>query len=530
MIKILKKIALIIGVITILLQTSCEKDFEKMNTNPNAYTSPDINLLFTYSIIEAAGGPGYTNNPLYYNCKLAGAFMQYFASLNTWQWTGDKYLKKTSYDDALYNGTYAQQVKEVIQSISLTKNDPELVNKLAINRIWKVYIFHRATDFYGDIPYFEAGKGFLERTFKPKFDKQSDIYADMLKELEEAALQLTPLKPTFGTSDFIYNGDVNKWKTFSYSLMLRLGMRLTKVDPALAETWVKKAITGGVMKSNSDNAFLRHSTGTLMNVYSEGSEMTAGEGVPPSSKGNGYGKMSKTFVDQLKTTNDPRSPFYITLWEGNADPSKMPVSTLISTQKGLPNGYDASTIKSVYPDWVSNVDMPKISEINLNTVSNYSTPTVFLQYAEIELLLAEAALRGWKSGNVKTHYDNAVRASMLIESIYPGGIRVDPIKIDEYLVANPFLTGTFDEQMKQIHTQFWVCLFMNNIEVWANYRRTGYPALIPTNYPSNETGGKIPRRVPYPSSEASRNPDNYKAAVDRQGPDLFTTRVWWDKL
>lgn len=523
------KATLILGIIVVILQTSCDKDFEIMNVNPNAYTSPDLGMMFTYSLIEAAGGPGYTNNPLYYNCKVAGAYMQYFASLNTWQWTGDKYLKKPSYDDALYSGTYAQQIKEVTQSIFITKDNPEQVNHHAINRIWRVYIFHRVTDFYGDVPYSEAGKGYLEKTFKPKFDKQSDIYADMLKELEEAALQLDPDKPSFGPSDLVYNGDPNKWKKLAYSLMLRLGMRLTKVDPAMAETWVKKAIAGGVMSSNADNAFLRHSMGTLMNVYSEGSELTAGEGVPPSAKGNGYGKMSKTFVDHLKATNDPRGPFYITLWQGNADPSQMPTSTLLGSQKGLPNGYDASTIKSLYPSWVSTVDLPLISEINLNTVSNYSTPTVYLQYAEIELLLAEAVLRGWETGVVKTHYDNAVRGSMEIEAIYPGGIRVNPADIETYLVANPFLAGTFNEQMNQIHTQFWVSLFMNNLEVWSNYRRTGYPALIPTNYTSNETGGKIPRRVPYPSSEASTNTVNYNEAIQRQGADLFTTRVWWDK-
>jgi hypothetical protein len=115
------------------------------------------------------------------------------------------------------------------------------------------------------------------------------------------------------------------------------------------------------------------------------------------------------------------------------------------------------------------------------------------------------------------------------ETLFPGGSSVSPSAANAYLAANPFVPGTFDQDMKQIHTQFWASLFMNNMEVYANWRRTGYPVLIPVNYPGNATGGTIPRRLPYPQSEASLNTVNYKAAVAAQGPDLFTTHVWWDK-
>lgn len=514
--------------ITTSLLFSCDKGFETLNKDPNVYTEPNLENMFSYSLIVASGGPGYTNNPLYYNCKLAGAYMQYFASLNPYQWTGDKYLRKPNYDDALFNGVYETQLKEIQQALDLTLDNPDLSNHRAILRIMRVYVMHRVTDMYGDVPYFEAGKGYLDQTFKPQYDPQSAIYADMLKELDESAQQLDPAKPSYGTADFFYNGSPEQWKRFSYSLMLRLGMRLTKVDPAMAETWVKKAIAGGVMQRNADLAKLDHAEGTLMNVYSEGSELTAGEGVPPSAEGHGYGKMAKTFVDHLKETKDPRLPFYITLWEGNADPSKLPASTLPEKQKGLPSGYDATSIKTIIPDWTDD-RLPEISEINLNTVSNYSTPTIFLSYAEVELLLAEAVLRGWAVGDVKSHYENAVRASMEMEPLYPGGMSVSSDEVNDYLAENPFITGTFDQQMEQIHTQFWVSLFMNNLEVWANWRRTGYPELTPTNYPGNETGGTIPRRVPYVDSERRLNTAAVEAAVQRQGPDLFTTRIWWDK-
>ena len=89
--------------------------------------------------------------------------------------------------------------------------------------------------------------------------------------------------------------------------------------------------------------------------------------------------------------------------------------------------------------------------------------------------------------------------------------------------------GTMDQKMAQIHTQMWVALFMNEIEAYANWRRTGYPALVPVNYPGNVTGGTIPRRLRYNEGEISANAENYRAAVAQQGVDEFTTRVWWDK-
>jgi len=520
------KLLLKTGILGALFLASCDKGFDELNTNPNVYNKPVIGSLFSYKIIKTAGNDD--DNTLYPNDKLAGAMMQFFASLNPYQWTGDKYLKKAGYTDGLFHAVFNIELKENQQILSLTKDEPELSNQYNIARIWRVYILHRVTDMYGDVPYFEAGQGFLGGIYKPKYDRQSAIYADMLKELDEAATALDPAKSSFGAADYIYGGDLAKWKTFAYSMMLRLGMRLTKVDVAMAETWVKKAIAGGVMQSNDDIAKLNHTDGTDLNYYWDGVELRGGEGVPPSEEGKGYGKMGQTFVSHLVNTHDPRLPFYITLWQGNADPSQLPVSTNPAMQKGLPHGYDYSSIKQLIPGWTDDM-LAEYSEINLNTVASNSTPSMFQTYAEVELYLAEAALRGWTSGTPKSHYENAVAASMEATTLYPGGLVISPGQITAYLNDNPYTGGSFEQQMEQIHTQLWASLFMTNMEVYANWRRTGFPTLTPTNYPGNETGGTISRRLPYPQSEASLNSDNYKAAIEAQGPDLFTTRVWWDK-
>ena len=226
----------------IAILISCDSGFKEMNSNPNAYTEPVIGNMFSFNIIRTAGVDD--RNTQYPHDKICGAIIQWWASLNAYQWTGDKYLYKPNYSEALYTVVYDTELKTTQHLLYLTKDDPELSNHYNILRIFRVFILHRCTDLYGDVPYFEAGKGYTEGILKPKFDRQEDIYKDMFKELEEAANNLDPSKPSFGKADYIYNGNVTQWKKWAYSLMLRLGMRLTKVDPTLAETWVKKADCG----------------------------------------------------------------------------------------------------------------------------------------------------------------------------------------------------------------------------------------------------------------------------------------------
>lgn len=171
--------------------------------------------------------------------------------------------------------------------------------------------------------------------------------------------------------------------------------------------------------------------------------------------------------------------------------------------------------------------MAEYSEANLNYVASNAAPTLFQTYAEVELLLAEAALRGWGDGQAAAHYNKGVTAAMKMFSLY--GATISDAAITAYLTAHPYNASTTNTQMEQIHTQYWAVNFLNSYEAYANWRRTGYPVLTPTNYPGNETGGVIPRRLKYPQSESSKNATNYNAVVAQQGADLFTTRMWWDK-
>lgn len=528
--KYIKKnsvIALLLGVVTTSFLVSCDKGFEEMNKNPNAYTIADNANLFTTSVIRTAGTGTPDRNRT--NIKYFAGAMQYMASLGT-NWSGDKRIEQNQYGD-LFNTIYEVHLKTTIQVLSNTEDDVDAVNLHSMAKIWKVFTLHRATDMYGDVPYKEAGLGYIEGNFKPKFDKQSDIYPMMLTELEDAIGKFDASQSTIGINDVIYEGNLSKWKKFGYSLMLRLGMRMSEVDPEKAQEWVKKAIVGGVMQSNDDIAKLDHLAGNGNTQNWDAFELKR-ESFPESNQGTGEVKLSKTFIDALKERDDPRLSFYATLWEGNIlsqQVIKLPITTKPELQKGLPNGYDISTIQQVIPGFQKS-QLVEYSEPNSGTISSLSAPTIFISYSEVEFLLAEAALRGWADGSAAQHYNAAIKANMESTRLFPGDVVISQADINSYLATNPLPTGSFDVQMEQIYTQFWLAHFMylDNFEVFSTWRRTGYPKLIPTNYPGNFTGGNAMVRLRYPNEEATLNTENYNAAVASQGPDDYTTHVWWD--
>jgi hypothetical protein len=519
--------------IAAILFTSCDKGFEEMNVNPNAYTEPSLSALFTTSVIRTVGTGTADRNRV--NIKHLSGAMQYHATLQNF-WYGEKGIVNSQAGN-FFETVYTTHIRNLAIVIDETNDNPDMVNQNGIAKIWWIYALHRVTDAYGDVPYKDAAQGGISGIYKPVYDKQSDIYPWMLQDLEKAINQLDPAKASFGAPDVIYSGNVAKWKTFGYSLMLRLGMRLTKVNPDLAKTWVQKAIAGGVIKSNADMAKLTH-TSTSGNTWNWDASELKRESLPESNKGMGLVKMGKPFIDCLQANNDPRLPFYATLWEGNILSKQLQVitqTTLPELQKGLPNGYDAGTIGTVIPGW-SNSMLTSYSEMNTATIAGLTTPSIIISYSEVEFLLAEAALRGWESSATpEEHYHKAIRANMESTVLFPNynlaPMGITETEISDYITAHP-LTGTFDEKFKQIHTQFYLAhyMYLDFFESWSNWRRTGYPDfLTPINYVLNSTGGATIRRLLYSYDEKALNTVNYEAALANQGPDTFMTRVWWDK-
>ena len=518
--KLINK-SILLSALAAMFLAGCTKNFESLNTDPNSVTLNNYNIVYnlTQAELQYTGNSDFSYETWRVNIIYAGMMMQQLANAS-W-YAGDKYIANQAWAQAYWDVAYPSQVKYIVDLLQNTKDKPQYANLYQIGRIMKVMIFHRITDIYGDIPYSQAGLGYYNTIFTPKYDKQQDIYMDMLKELDEAAQALDPSKDKPGTADLIFRGSPNTiqlWKKLAYSMMVRLAMRLTKVDLTTARTYTEKAYAGGTMASNQDNAYILHDATGGRNTVNRNSNILAGEW---NATGNGEVFLSKTLIDFFKNNNDPRLQYVAKVkGTGSTDPAD---------QVGLPNGYDqngGSTDVSHAPGFKGSID--NFSTIRGDVLLKLDGPTFLVTYSETELLLAEAAKRGWNVGDAQTHYNNGVAASMRQLAQYSSSAIVTDADINAYLAAHPYDDANAFEQ---INTQYWAACFINLdwYEAWANWRRSGYPILVPVNYPGNATGGQIPRRMLYPSSEASANPVNYQEAISRQGANTFTTRVWWDK-
>lgn len=496
-----------------LLFTSCDKGFVDLNTNPNAVTVPNTPYIFSKAIYDGAQFSGNKGALLF-------GLMQYTTSYNDVEGFGSKYVaSQVNATGGVFTNAYPAQINEIGEVIKALKDDPARVNMYAMARIWKVYCFSRLTDLYGDIPYSEAGQGYNLSIFQPKYDTQSTIYPDMLNELEAAATSLNVSSAaSFGGADLIYQGNITQWKKFAYSLMLRLGMRLSKVDATASQSWVTKAIEGGVIREYADIAKVSYTTGgqninknpiawQLLNdnyMRADGSNNTEG------------GKYQDVFISALKANNDPRLGVLSVVYVNGV------ASSDESIQKGMSAG-----INGVKP-----ADFVTYSEPKQTTVLKQDAPLLLFTVAESNFLLAEAALKGWyTTETAPALYETGIRAAMRQWDLISGTTNViSQARVDSYVAEHPFNTaGTVAQRTEQIYKEFWVGLFPDAQEVYNNYRRTGYPALIPNVYPGNATGGRIFRRFLYPVSEQTLNRVAYDEAVQRQGTDDLMTRIWWDK-
>jgi hypothetical protein len=299
--------------------------------------------------------------------------------------------------------------------------------------------------------------------------------------------------------------------------MLRAGMRLSKVDPTTAKSYVAKAVAGGVFASNADNSIIRHTA--IYNNYIA-NHLAARE------KTNFY--LAAPFVNYLKENNDPRLPVFAVRYVGaKGGPEQVGdrASPDPKVQIGMPMGYNDVTINTVL---AANgvVSLWDFTQINLKTVLKLDAPEFHITYAQVQLLLAEAAVRGWVSGDAAEYFAKGVRANLEQMALYDASAAIKEDVILAYLKAHPLTKG---KELEDINTQYWVATFLDGNESWANFRRSGFPALKKNPYPGSEIKEDFIRRMPYPDSEIVVNLQNVNDANARQGPNDLNTRVWWDK-
>jgi len=510
---------------SIVLVVSCTKDFDDINTNKNALSKLETSQLpFLFSKAQSTA----TNNG--WNYQIAqnlfhDQYCQYFSNTTTY-FPSDRLVIRMDWIRAAWNPIYSEVVPQ-LQTL-LEQYDPASA-EYAIAQVWWVYTFHRLTDTWGPVPYFNAG---VSGTGVP-YDAQDKIYDDMLKRLATAITVLNGKKSEqpFGSFDLIYSGDVNKWIKFANTLRLRLAVRISKVDPARAKTEGEAAAAGGVLTdSPADDALIYR---TLKGDDFNGLTVM---------DWNEF-RMSSTMESVLKGYGDPRMGVFFS-----------PAAN--GGYHGLRNGLPAADMALALNSADNNSNKGPRWDKSLS--GTMETPSNVMATAEAWFLRAEGVLLGWNmgGGTAESYYNQGIT-----ESMNQWGI-TDAAAINTYInsAATPIApgdaqnspavssapikfraAGTSDEQKEQITIQKWLALFPEGVEAWADIRRSKafklYPVVksdnadLPTAADINAPTNNWIKRIPFITDEKVTNGAEVDKAVPLLGAggDKIVTPLWWDK-
>jgi hypothetical protein len=454
----------------------CSNFDDDINVNPNVPSDASNTQLLAYAMRWLPDTQASASAPLY---------AQHISEA--------EYITLSRYETVYYNfyGWYAgplMNIEKVLNSNNFNITEGPAENQKAVAKILKAYFFWYITDRWGDLPYSQALQGKVN--FTPAYDTQEDIYTALFKLLDEANAEIVTGNIS---NDIVYGGNMTRWKKLANTIHMLMALRLSKVNSTLGALEFNKAITNGVMTANTDNFTYVHLSDPnnwnyWYNVFSV--------------QNREWYAVSKPLVDYMQPVSDPRLATFANRNEAG-------------NYVGLVYGLQGTEVNTgIYQK--KNVSMLATG------LRQPTTPVYLITYAEALFARAEAAKIGWIAGGdatAKTNYDLAIDQSVRQwNANSTTGLAA--------MMANPTITYDPARALEQIGYQKWVHLFLNGYEAWAEWRRTGYPALTP---PTNNNGRQIPRREAYPTQEEQNNGEHYNEAVGRLGgTNDLNGRMWWD--
>lgn len=502
----LSKINYIVAFVACLLFFSaCDNEFEEINANPNQPEAVTSDLLLTNIIIgsvrEMDGMAWGSGNVI----------AQHTAKI---QFTGrDRY--DWGPEGSPWFDFYSL-LRDVNNILDIEETDNSYVATALILKSW---MFQIMTDLYGDIPYSQAILGKSDGNFTPVFDRQPDIYAGILSDLERAnAILNSNRTPIAG--DVLFSGDLDRWQKLANALRLRVLLRQSaQVDPSAAMEAIINDEDAPIFTGNEDQAVFNY----LASAPNQQPLFTTRSG-----SFDEY-RLSQIMENTLKSLNDNRLFAY-------AQPTTNSGAGLVGTQEdyvGVPNGLadESALIFNGGSNFVSRVGLLYSCLVCNDNASPSARQGMIMTYAEQQFILAEAAERGFIDGDAEAYYLSGIEASFDYfterTALISPEISAAVAPADDYFVQEGVAyTGTQAEKLEKIGIQKWLALFFNGTEAWAEWRRTGIPNLSPG---PDALIGQVPTRFMYPIEAQSLNGDNYRAAIATQGPDNITTQVWWDE-
>jgi hypothetical protein len=517
--------------------TSCTDRYIDYNKNPHEPGQEDMGtdwyLVRSLALnLQDLMMPEQENFSQYVDCLMAGNFSGYVADSNIgtgWSGRYATFNPSDAWTKIPFNDFYAKFYPDYFNLKN--QSDDELF--LALAELYRIAVMLRVTDTYGPIPYSKVGAG---NAIKSPYDSQKEVYTRMFADLDNviATLGKYANQSFSANADRIYDGNTKAWCKFANSLKLRMAMRVVYADAELAQTKAEQAVNSeyGVMTTADDGAYRKvadHNPWERFMVLWSDARVAA----DLTCYMNGYA--------------DPRREAYY----GKSTFASVSGGTYRGEEKyaGLRRGI----LQGQYNSWSQGSSCMKVGT---------GDDIVVFRASEVFFLRAEGALRGWDmGGSAKDLYEAGIRTSFQEHGVdngvdqYLAGTTkaetfIDPLK---GLNGQPYdysgttgstavvawQGGDFEQSLEQIITQKWIANFPNGMEAWSEYRRTGYPRLMPMAANAS-TGGVVDdtegaRRMPYPADEYRENKENVEAAVETLAKEASTkkgdtmgTHVWWD--
>lgn len=530
--------SIILGMTTVAF-VSCTGDYLEINSNPyqpGDLTPDGYGLSSAMSNIAGCVVSPDVNTAQFTDCLLGGPMGGYYADskVSGWDntisnynptdnWT-NVFLKSDKIIPVLYTNL------TVVEKLCEESGDDM---PLMVANIIKVAAMSRVTDTYGPIPYSQIGK---DGKIETPYDPQDKVYDKFFEELTNSVNALNAKlvdNPDYtipSSADYVYKGDVKKWIRFANSLKMRLAMRIVYADKEKAQARFVEAmdpVNGGIMEQNDQNAMWDYFKSSSNPIY-VASRYNSAEG----SLTGGDSHAAADIICYMNGYNDNRREKYFVKSEyGYPD------------YVGVRRGIELSTLGK---------NARKYSGINVAE----SDPVIWMNAAETYFLRAEAvAVHGFTNPHetmtAKDLYEEGIRKSFeqwgadlgyYLEDDYSKPQTYnDPENVNSYSERLSEITVKWndgaaqEEKQERIIIQKWIANWTLGNEAWADYRRTGYPKLIPATAEGNKSGGKVDselgaRRMPYPADEYVSNKNNVLEAVSEylKGADEMGTFIWWD--
>ncbi|MEQ6119127.1 RagB/SusD family nutrient uptake outer membrane protein [Reichenbachiella sp. MALMAid0571] len=523
-----------LSLILMTLMISCTDSFEEANTNQHEATEEMMSndnlktgAFFSQmqrNVVLFDDGNNLSSDYQVAQGLTSDLYSGYIAPTGSW-YSGvhnGSYYFITGWIEKTFTSGFSS-VMPAWQSIVEIADEQGLPEVSALATVIKVEAMHRVADAYGSVPYINFGSGSLQNDY----DALENVYTMFFEELDSSIDELTdyvlgnPSATILANYDYIYGGDATKWVKFANTLRLRLAIRIAYANPALAQEEAEKSINNpiGLISSPGEAASLKHSSNLTYYhpLYDISYNFNDGEA-----------RMSASMDSYMNGYEDPRLGAYFT-----------------PTEDGGYHGVRLGIETSVWSRYVSD----NISNLNVN---QSNTEIVWMTGAESYFLRAEGALRGWNmNGTAQEFYEEGISVSFLENNVdgadsYINDSESTPIAFNDNAEGSSLNASapsditiawdeadSFERNLERIITQKWIAIFPDGPEGWAEFRRTGYPRLLPVV--TNNSNGTINsdqqvRRIPFPQSEYINNQAGVTVGVSLlSGSDNGGTKLWWDQ-